>query len=160
MGDWSGFLTAELGASAALAGLVIVAISINIARILADPTLPGRAGETLVAPTGVLVACSFALVPGQPSWLLGGEIAATGLAMALVPARILAGVLHAGTAVARRFVVRRALMAALSFLPFVVCGVLLVLAVPGAIFWIVPGVIASLLVTVLNAWVLLVEILR
>ncbi|HEY0107696.1 MAG TPA: hypothetical protein VGB91_16565, partial [Rhizomicrobium sp.] len=67
MGDWTAFFAAELGAAAALAGLVMVAISINLNRILADPVLPGRAVETLAAPTGVLVISSFALVPHQPA---------------------------------------------------------------------------------------------
>ena len=48
MGSWADFFSAELGAAAALTGLVIVGISINIARILAEPGLPGRAAETLV----------------------------------------------------------------------------------------------------------------
>src|SRR6201995_825466 len=78
MEDWAGFFQAELGPAAALAGLVIVAISINVSRILSAPTLPGRAAETLVSPCGVLVACSFALVPHQPGWVLGGELIATG----------------------------------------------------------------------------------
>jgi hypothetical protein len=32
--------------------------------------------------------------------------------------------------------------------------------VSGALYWIVPGVVVSLIATVINAWVLLVEILR
>jgi hypothetical protein len=35
--DWQSFFSAEVGAAAALAGLVAVAISINLARILAFP---------------------------------------------------------------------------------------------------------------------------
>src|SRR6185312_6154219 len=52
MPEWTDFFVAEVGASAALAGLVIVAISINVTRIISYPWLPGRAAETLVAPTG------------------------------------------------------------------------------------------------------------
>src|ERR1700742_4322169 len=88
MGTWSDFFVAELGAAAALTGLVIVGISINITRILSHPFLPGRAAETLVTPTGVLVASSYALVPQQPAWLFGSEIALTGFAMWIVPAII------------------------------------------------------------------------
>src|ERR1700712_822456 len=83
MQDWSGFFRAELGAAAALAGLVIVAISINVSRILSDPSLPGRAAETLVSPSGVLIVCSFLLVPHQPRWVLGGEVTVTGAMMAV-----------------------------------------------------------------------------
>ena len=49
--DWSDFLVASSGASAALAGLVFIGISINLTRILDGPGLPGRAGQTIVVPT-------------------------------------------------------------------------------------------------------------
>jgi hypothetical protein len=39
---------AEGGASAALAGLLFVALSINLERILKGTGLPGRAGEAIV----------------------------------------------------------------------------------------------------------------
>jgi hypothetical protein len=54
----------------------------------------------------------------------------------------------------------RVLLAQVSGLPLVTAGVLIFADVRGALYWMVPGVIASLLATVLNAWVLLVEILR
>jgi hypothetical protein len=92
--------------------------------------------------------------------LLGTEIAVTGLGMMLIPAYILLRVLRGATPVAKGYVAGRAVLASLSCLPFVICGVLLVAGAPGALYWMVPGVIVSLLATVLNAWVLLVEILR
>ena len=160
MGNWAVFFEAELGASAALAGLVIVAISINVQRILSDPSLPGRAAETLVAPTGVLIACSFALVPNQPSWLFGGEIALTGTVIGLAPAIFLFRARQAGLKFSIGYTIGRSVVATLSSVPFVVAGVLLVLGAGQAVYWMVPGVIVSLTATVLNAWVLLVEILR
>ena len=39
--DWSNFLVAEAGASAALAGLLFVAVSINIAKIIEYPGVSG-----------------------------------------------------------------------------------------------------------------------
>jgi modulator of FtsH protease len=161
MGDWTGFFTAELGAAAALAGLVIVAISINVSRILADPLLPGRAVETLVAPTGVVVASSFALVPHQPDWLLGGEILATGIVMWLMPAIIqIRAVRSGGLGMHPRYILPRFAMAQLSSLPFIASGIYLFLGMAGGIYWTVPGVVVSLVAVVINAWVLLVEILR
>src|ERR1700742_3144573 len=85
MSGWNDFFVAEVGAPAALAGFVIGAISINLARIIAYPWLPGRAAETLVAPTGVLVVSSYMLVPHQSALQLGIEVGATGAAMWLVP---------------------------------------------------------------------------
>ena len=42
---WTDFFVAKVGATAALSGLIIVAVSINIQRILSIPHLPGRALE-------------------------------------------------------------------------------------------------------------------
>ncbi len=61
--DWSDFFIAELGALAALTGFVVVAISINLGRILAYPGLPGRAAEALIAPMGAITATGVVLVP-------------------------------------------------------------------------------------------------
>lgn len=57
---WANFFVAEVGASAALSGLVIVAISINLQRILSFPQLPGRAAEMLILLVGALLACASA----------------------------------------------------------------------------------------------------
>ncbi|MGH6870985.1 MAG: hypothetical protein ACREHE_05705 [Rhizomicrobium sp.] len=161
MGDWADFFVAELGAAAALAGLVIVAISINVTRILSTPLLPGRAAETLVTPTGVLIASTYALVPHQPAWLFGAEIALTGAAMWIVPTIIQVRTLCSGQVVlGSRAVLPRILLTQLSSLPIAATGILIDLGTPGALYWIVPGIVVSLIATVINAWVLLVEILR
>jgi modulator of FtsH protease len=73
---WRDFFVAEVGATAALSGLIIVAVSINIQRILSIPHLPGRALEALVLLLAALLICSLALIPAQPPQLLGGEILA------------------------------------------------------------------------------------
>ncbi|HEX3674763.1 MAG TPA: hypothetical protein VHU87_10850 [Rhizomicrobium sp.] len=161
MGSWADFFVAELGAAAALTGLVIVAISINVTRILAHPLLPGRAAETLVAPTGVLVVASCALIPHQPDWLFASELGVIGALMWLIPVWLQARVIGSGESYSSwRFLVPRALLGQFSSLPFLVAAVLIVLGHSSGLYWIVPGVVVSLIVTVINAWVLLVEILR
>jgi modulator of FtsH protease len=159
MGSWADFFTAELGAAAALAGLVIVGISINVTRILADPALPGRAVETLVLPTGILVASTYALVPHQPDWLLGTELAVTGAVMWIIPAIIHVRAFRMPVSAPVRWV-PRLLLAFFASWPFIASGILLVLHVNGALYWAVSGVVVALIATVINAWVLLVEILR
>ena len=62
---WSGFLVAETGAAAALAGQLFVAGSIIPARILKFPQLPVQVAETLLVPPSVLVVATLVLVPGQ-----------------------------------------------------------------------------------------------
>jgi hypothetical protein len=47
-GDWAGFGTATAASAATLAGLLFVAVSLNLKRILEFPSLPARAGQTLL----------------------------------------------------------------------------------------------------------------
>lgn len=160
MDGWSDFFVAEAGASAALAGFVIVAISINLNRIVSYPWLPGRAAETLVAPTGVLVVSSYMLAPHQPVQQLAIEALSTGAVMWLMPGIIQLRALGKQHGVPRRSLVTRFLLTQISSVPIIVSGVFLLQGRPDAVVWMVPGVIASLIATVINAWVLLVEIVR
>ena len=57
--EWESLFVAEAGASAALAGLLFVALSINLERILKGSGLPGRAGEAIVLLLTVLVVSTF-----------------------------------------------------------------------------------------------------
>ena len=71
---WTAFFTAITGAAAALAGLLFVAVSINLDNILKSKTLPpARAAETLAILVFVMISSALALVP-QDVELLGAEI--------------------------------------------------------------------------------------
>ncbi len=76
---WENFFVAEVGAAAALTGLLFVAVSINLTKILSFPQLPGRAGESIVMLMGALMVSTFGLVPHQPRIALGAEIIGVGL---------------------------------------------------------------------------------
>lgn len=80
LAGWTDFFVADAGASAALAGLLFVAVSINLGRILEFSHLPLRAGEALVALLSVLFVATVGLVPGQSDHAYGFEVAAIGLA--------------------------------------------------------------------------------
>jgi hypothetical protein len=45
---WESFFIAQVGASAALTGLIFVALSINLDKVMQSPQLIGRAGEALM----------------------------------------------------------------------------------------------------------------
>ena len=76
---WDNFFTAEVGASAALLGLLFVGVSINLARIISLPGLPNRALLALIILLTILVVSSLLLVPGQSLTLVGIEVLVVGL---------------------------------------------------------------------------------
>jgi hypothetical protein len=157
---WANFFVAEVGAAAALSGLIIVAISINLQRILSFPQLPGRAAEMLILLVGALLACSFALMPGQPLKALGGEILATGLLMTVAPLVIQARQLPVMKTQPVRWWLWRLVVGLCAALPVLVGGCYLLSGASGGVYWVAAGVLLTFAATVWNAWVLLVEILR
>ncbi|HEY6812159.1 MAG TPA: hypothetical protein VI074_05655 [Propionibacteriaceae bacterium] len=158
--EWESLFVAEAGASAALAGLLFVALSINLERILKGTGLPGRAGEAIVLLLTVLVVSTFGLVPGQSPRVLGAEI----LGFGLLPWLILIGIHVAGVrghiGPSRGLLVGRIVLAQGAVLPLLIAGVSLLLLAGGGLYWLIPGIVLCLLMAVLDAWVLLVEILR
>ena len=157
---WASFFAAEAGASAALAGLLFVALSINLQRIVAFPHLPGRAAETLAMLVGVLIVSSVGLVPGESMAVLGVQYVIAGAVIWLFPT-----VNHLRRAALPRVtetwrVVMSVVLAQAATLPIIVAGVLLLAGHPSGLYWLVAGVIFSLIASVLNAWILLVEIIR
>jgi len=157
---WANFFVAEVGAAAALSGLIIVAISINLRRILSFPQLPGRAAEMLILLVGALTACSFALMPGQPLKVLGGEILGAGLLMTGAPLVIQARQLPVMKTQPLTWWIWRGLIGVCAGLPVLIGGCVLISGASGGLYWLAAGVLVTFAATVWNAWVLLVEILR
>ena len=158
--EWAAFFSAELAALAALTGFVVVAISINLERILSYPSLPTRAGEALIGPVGAITATSLVLIPGQPAALLGIEVIAVGLVIVIAPVVFQS---HAWSlrreATARERITRAATNQGFN-LTFVIGGALLFAGAPAGLYWIAAGDILCIIAIVLSAWVLMVEILR
>jgi len=155
-GAWNDFAVAAVGACAALAGLIFVAVSINLARILVFPELPGRAARTLVLLLSLLVTGLLVLVPGQPDRALGPEIGATGL---LLAGTTLPPVLRSRTGPRLRLVVATVVVL-VPALALVACGATLLAGSGGGLYWLAAATVLGLAGATTNAWVLLVEILR
>ena len=154
MGDWGSFFMAQVGASAALAGLIFVGVSINLAEILASPLLPDLALEAL----GVLL--TVLLVPGQPTAIFGDELLVVGLTgWALVSERRRRNLRQVPPPHRRAFAAQTAI-GQVATLPFVGAGVAVLFRGDGGLYWVIPGVVFSFLVAFYNAWVLVVEIKR
>ena len=156
--SWANFLAAATGAAATLSGLVFIALSINLARIVATPHLPGRAAETLVLLIGTVILCAIGLVPGESLPVLGAQYLVLGFLLWLTIT-----VRHLRMRSPGQSARRAALVGALgqgASLPFIAAGASLMAGHAGGLYWLVPGVAFALVAGVLNAWVLLVEIVR
>ena len=160
MAGWENFFIAQVGASAALAGLVFVSISINLSKIMSSPTLPGRAFEPLALLLSVLILSTLLLVPDQAVGLVGVEVLVVGVLVWLTINVLLVNAWRTQERRFRGFLVPRAAMAQISTLPFVAAGLALLTQGASGLVWIVPGVIFSFLTVFIDAWVLLVEINR
>jgi hypothetical protein len=73
---------AVAAAAAAFAGLLLVALTVNLSRVLPDAGHLARAREALAGLLSLLVMALLVLIPGQPRGALGLEL--LGLAAVLV----------------------------------------------------------------------------
>jgi hypothetical protein len=157
---WKDFLIAAAGAAGALAGLVFVALSINLKEILSMPGVPGRAGETVILLAAALIGALVALIPGQPPPVLGLLLLAVGLPAWAVPTILqLRGFFTRDYYTVGNQIFRIALYQ-VATLPVLLAGLSLRGYLAGGLNWLAAFVILSLFVALFNAWVLLVEILR
>jgi hypothetical protein len=157
---WSNYLSVVAEVAATLTGLVFVAVSINLSRVLSIPGLTGRAAESMVQLFGVVIISTTALIPGQPEIALGLEILAAGLSLWLFETVLQIRYLRSKTGHPRSWGVTRMVQTQLANIPFCVSGILLLCGSKASFYWLAPGFILSLIAGVASAWVLLVEILR
>jgi hypothetical protein len=157
--EWSDLFVAAAGASAALAGLVFVAVSINLQRILALPGLPERALETLMLLFGVTVVSLLGLIPGQSETALGLELLVQSIIWIAVIVPLVVKTLP-GPDDPRGWYVSRIGLVAPALVSFAVGGISVLAGSGGGLYWTAAGIVAALVAGVANAWVLLVEIQR
>jgi hypothetical protein len=158
--EWHDLFVAVAGASAALLGLLFVAVSINLERILAYKGLPERALETMMLLMGVLLVSIAGLTPGQSHVALGLEILIIAMTMMAIGARLPVLTGDATGREAFQWKMTRWGLRAVSLLPLGLAGLFEVLQIAGALYWLVAGIAFTIIAAVTSAWVLLVEILR
>jgi Pyruvate/2-oxoacid:ferredoxin oxidoreductase gamma subunit len=160
MGDWVDFNVAMVGATAALAGLVIVAASVNIGEIVKAPALTARLGTAIAGLVLALVVSAVGLAPAVPSLVHG----AVTVAAALIAAAFALGA-------ARRIFAEhdprnrmRGVKSGLGFATpaaYFVGGILMLVGDPdaGAVA-LALGALLSVVVALTISWIVLVEVLR
>ncbi len=157
---WSDFFAAEIAASAALAGLIFVSVSINLPKIVGNPLLVSRSAKGLSILVGVLLAATVALAPGQPVIALGCELAALGVTLWLVGTWTQHRSSHKNPYVGQFHKILHMTLTQCATLPFLLCGISLILGRFGGLYWLLAGVLFSFITSMADAWVLLIEIQR
>jgi modulator of FtsH protease len=157
---WADYFVAQAGASAALTGLIFVVLSFNFDHIVSDRTWLGRAGTGLVLLVQPmlygLVALFGSRTAGPAAW--GLAVVAAGAIAALV--RITVATSERDDAHPVADLARR--------LSFIVAGSVLELAGglalaagwSGGAYFLAVGSLASLIIGLMIAWILLVEVRR
>jgi hypothetical protein len=157
---WDTFFSAEVGAAAALAGLIFVGITINLQRILALPIILNRAFQALLILLAVLGIESILLVPGLNSTDAGTSVLGVGLLLAAT----LDGFEWKSWRIAdpkqRGLLLQHTLEIQLPPAMILLGGIFLVVGNSWALYWFLPATLLSFLLAVVEAWIITVEILR
>jgi hypothetical protein len=156
--EWNSLFIATTGAAAALTGLVFVAVSINLEQILKQEGLPDRALETVLLLLSVLFVSIVALVPGQGHIPLGVELLTVGTIFGVGIGLLARKSLPHGPR--RAWVVGRVIVVLVATVPTLIGGISLLAMKGGGFYWIVAGILGAIGGGIVNAWVLLIEILR
>jgi hypothetical protein len=157
--QWHEFAVATVGAAATLTGLLFVAISINLDRILEFERLPRRAAGTLALLLALLIAALFVLAPGQSNGAVAAEISATGVALAAVAVFVAVRTTRAqGDPLVWTIGPLVTLLVPAAAL--VVAGLTLGVKGGGGLYWFLAAAVVGFCGAVADGWVLLVEVKR
>jgi hypothetical protein len=151
--DWQDFAEMTGGASAALTGLLFVAVSLNASRIAGHQGLRASAVQTLVLFMAPLVMAAVLLAPGQADWVLGAELSAIGL----ITSWILLGIRRVKRSLTDDennliAIFNRRGPNVMVMLLFVASGITLACGQPNGLYLLLPASLVALASGVLNAW--------
>lgn len=158
--DWNDFFVATAGASAALAGLIIVAMTVNIQTIIRIPAMTSRAAATIGSLVLIVVTASAALIPSQPPALLGLELLVFSFIAITLAIDSSVRMLRAAEGRYLGVTWLKVVLAIAQIVPFLLGSVLLVMSDWTGLNFLAGGILLVFIGSITTAWVLLVEILR
>jgi modulator of FtsH protease len=157
--SWAGFLTAVVGAGAGLAGLIFVALSINLDRLAARPKLAARAAETLAVLLLAVIGSALGLMP------MSRVEVGTVLLVVATPIWVVTLTLQLRQGPDSPdhpywWFLSRIAVTQCSVLPLMLAGLSMIIGEGGGLFWLGAGVLVAFAGSVYNGWILLVEVVR
>ena len=157
---WAPAFTAVASSAAALTGLLFVALSINLDKVIKGPGLVARAVEVLLLLVAVLVIATLLLMPGQGVASASVEILVAAIATAGLLATIHIRAPRRALGVTTTNFVWRVVGDQMGPVFLVIGGISLWVGNGGGLYWVVPALVAAMGAAIIGAWVLLVEIVR
>ncbi|MFE9411384.1 hypothetical protein ACFYN0_21765 [Streptomyces sp. NPDC006704] len=161
---WTDLFLCAGGAAAALCGLIFVGLSVNLRTVLemekreGHNSLTGRALEALVALLIVLVVSLVTLTPALNRTALAAFVLINAMCSAISPCRAVRSGRGKG-APTTATLLRLSIAAALT-LTLLAAGISLAVGQGGGLYWLPAAFVLAITVAAVNAWVILVEVLR
>ena len=136
--EWKDFFIAVSGVASAFAGLLFVGVSINLARIIATPGIPDRAGETLIFLGGVLVSALVGLVPQSlPAFAI--ELLCVGLFVWGIATYFHIRMLRLRLYDTSAHAIQRVVYSQIAVVPMVLGAASILLRWGGGLYWLAPA---------------------
>ncbi|WP_375385615.1 hypothetical protein [uncultured Microbacterium sp.] len=156
---WSEFNVAMAGATAALAGLMIVAASVNIADIVKEKSLTARLAAGVAGLVLALVASAIGLIPDLTISAYGITMIVISLLAALFAVEATKQI-FANQHPDNRLKLVKSLVCFAAPAAYLVGAILLATGLPAGLVWFAAGSLIAIVASLLVSWIVLVEVLR
>ncbi len=156
---WADFNVAMVGATAALAGLVIVASSVNIAEIIKARALTARLAAGIAALVLAIIASGLGLVPTLTPFWFGILLLVATLGAGVFQVQATRAIFANHDPAARAKLPK----SAFGFLPiaaYLIAGLAILLEHPAGLSFAAAGCLLAIVAAIIVSWVVLVEVLR
>jgi hypothetical protein len=159
IGKWHDLFMVTAGVSGTLLGLIFVALSISIVKIMSVHNLPKIALQPINLLLVILIISIFMLVPEQHISSVGIEVLAAGILIWLYTTTsdisIYKGIRKADK---KKDFIANLIFSQLTTLPTIISGIAILSIGEAGVYWLIPSIIFSFVKVILSAWALLIEI--
>jgi len=155
---WNDFFVAAAGTASVLAGLLFVGLSINLERLLRVPTVLLRASATIALLGNVIGISLLMLVPTITVRRSGIALLALNAGVAIFVGWLSQRSIRMGPPAFRSAQIAGAVLCMFAMAPLLIGSALLLGGHTSGLGWLVPGFLLSFAATLIESWVVLVEI--